>query len=238
MATPHITAEPGEIAPLVLMPGDPKRAARMAHQHLTDARLVSDVRGIGCWTGLWEGTPMSIMASGMGIPSASIYATELYRFYGVRRIVRVGTCGAFGADVRVRDVVIATAAHTNASLSTLFVPGVSLSWTAAYPLLRGAMDAAATVTDTRVHAGAVYTSDHFYLARPDLIEGLARYGTLAVEMEAAGLYACAAAEGGEALAVLTASDHLFDGGGADMTAEERETSFSHALQIAAAALLA
>lgn len=237
MATPHITAAPGEIAPLVLMPGDPKRATRIAEQYLDDATLVSDVRGIGCWTGTWQGTPMSVMASGMGIPSASIYATELYRFYGVRRIVRVGTCGAFGADVKVRDVVVATAAHTNASLSTLFVPGVSLSWGASYPLLRGAMDAAASVTDAPVHAGPVYTSDHFYLMRPDIIQGLAKLGTLAVEMEAAGLYACAAAEGGEALAVLTASDHLFDGGG-DMTAEERETSFGTAVRIAAAALLA
>lgn len=237
MATPHIAAEPGEIAPLVLMPGDPRRATRIAEQFLDDAVLVSDVRGIGCYTGTFEGTPMSVMASGMGIPSVGIYATELYRFYGVKRIVRVGTAGAFAPGVKVRDVIIATAAHTNSSLATLFVPGVSLSLTASYPLLRGAMDAAASVTDADVHAGPVYCSDHFYLARPDIITGLAKLGTLAVEMESAGLYATAAAEGGEALAVLTASDHLFDPSG-DLTADERETSFAATVRIAAAALRA
>lgn len=237
MATPHNSAQPGEIAPLVLMPGDPKRAARIAEQFLDAPKLVSDVRGIGCYTGTWQGTPMSVMASGMGIPSIEIYATELYRFYGVKRIVRVGTCGAFSPHVSVRDVVIATAAHTNSALATLLVPGVSLSLAASYPLLRGAMDAAASLTDATVHAGPVYCSDHFYLARPDVIQGLAKLGTLAVEMESAGLYAAAAAEGGEALTVLTASDHLFDGSG-DMTADERETSYAATVRIAAAALLA
>ena len=237
MATPHNAAEPGDIAPLVLMPGDPRRATRIAEEYLDDARLVSEVRGIGCYTGTYRGTPMSVMASGMGIPSIEIYATELYRFYGVRRIARVGTCGAFGAAVRVKDVIIATAAHTNSALATLLVPGVSLSLAASYPLLRGAMDAAASVTDATVHAGPVYCSDHFYLARPDIIGGLARLGTLAVEMESAGLYATAAAEGGEAIAVLTASDHLFDGSG-DLSADERETLFATTVRLAAAALLA
>lgn len=237
MATPHITAEPGQIAPLVLMPGDPRRAVRIAAEHLTDAELVSDVRGIGCWTGRWQGTPMSVMASGMGIPSVSIYATELFRLYGVRRIVRVGTCGGMSDAVAVGDTVVVTAAHTNASLSTLFVPGVSLSWAASYPLLRGAMDAAATLSEAAVHAGPVYCSDHFYLARPEVTAGLARLGTLGVEMESAGLYACAAAEGGEALTVLTVSDHLFDAS-RDMSAEERETLYATSVKIAAAALLA
>lgn len=237
MATPHIACEPGDIAPLVLLPGDPKRARRIAEQHLTDAKLVSDVRGIGCYTGTWQGTPMSVMASGMGIPSVSIYATELYKFYGVKRIVRVGTCGAFGAGVKVRDVIIATAAHTNASISTLLVPGINLSLAASYPLLRGAMDAAASLEGVGVHAGPVYCSDHFYLDRPDIVPGLAKLGTLAVEMESAGLYAAAMIHGTEALTVLTASDHLFDPS-EDMTAEERETSFERALQVAAGALLA
>ncbi|WP_300081231.1 purine-nucleoside phosphorylase [Propioniciclava sp.] len=237
MTTPHISAEPGQIAPLVLMPGDPKRAARIAEQHLDGAELVSDVRGIGCWTGTYRGTPMSVMASGMGIPSISIYATELFRFYDVRRIVRVGTCGGMADAVAVGDTIVATAAHTNASLSTLLVPGVSLSWAASYPLLRGAMDAAAARGTGGVHAGPVYCSDHFYLARPDLTQGLVKLGTLGVEMESAGLYACAAAEGGEALTVLTVSDHLFDAS-RDMSAAERETLFATSVEIAAAALLA
>lgn len=219
------------------MPGDPKRAARIAEQHLDGAELVSDVRGIGCWTGTYRGTPMSVMASGMGIPSISIYATELFRFYDVRRIVRVGTCGGMADAVAVGDTIVATAAHTNASLSTLLVPGVSLSWAASYPLLRGAMDAAVARGTGGVNAGPVYCSDHFYLARPDLTQGLVKLGTLGVEMESAGLYACAAAEGGEALTVLTVSDHLFDAS-RDMSAAERETLFATSVEIAAAALLA
>ena len=111
MATPHITADVGEIAPLVLMPGDPRRAERIAKDILDDPKLVSEVRGIGAWTGTYNGTPMSVMASGMGIPSVCIYATELYRFYGVKRIIRVGTCGAMSPNVRVRDVIVLSLIH-------------------------------------------------------------------------------------------------------------------------------
>ncbi|QIK71104.1 purine-nucleoside phosphorylase [Propioniciclava coleopterorum] len=236
MPTPHISAEPGQIAPLMMMPGDPKRAARIAQEYLDDVELVSDVRGIGCWTGTYQGTPMSVMASGMGVPSTSIYATELFRFYGVERIIRVGTCGGMHPKVKVGDTVIATAAHTNASISTLLVPGINLSWASSYPLLRGAMDAAAGLTDAGIHAGPVYTSDLFYLARPEIISGLVALGTLGVEMESAALFAAAQQEGAEALTVLTVSDHLTDGS-VDMTAEERETLYATAVKIAAAALL-
>lgn len=236
MATPHIAAENGDIAPLVLMPGDPRRAARIAEELLDDARQVSDVRGIGAFTGTYRGTPMSVMASGMGIPSISIYATELFRFYGVQRICRVGTCGGISDAVQVRDVVIANAAHTNSNVSRLFVPDVTLSLTASFDMLRGAVDAARE-GDARVHVGPVFSSDFFYLARPEVTEGLDRVGTLGVEMEAAALYACAALEGREALTVLTVSDHLKNGAG-DMTAEERETNFQNSLRIAAASLLA
>ncbi len=237
MPTPHISAEPGQIAPLMMMPGDPKRAARIASEYLDDVELVSDVRGIGCWTGTYQGTPMSVMASGMGVPSTSIYATELFRFYGVKRIIRVGTCGGMHPKVKVGDTVIATAAHTNSSISTLLVPGINLSWASSYPLLRGAMDAAAQLTDAGVHAGPVYTSDFFYLGRSEIISGLVALGTLGVEMESAALFAAAQQEGAEALTVLTVSDHLTDGS-VDMTAEERETLYATAVKIAAAALLA
>ena len=235
MATPHISAAPGDIAPLVLLPGDPRRAERIAAQHFTDVRVVSDVRGVKVFTGLYAGEPMSVMGSGMGIPSMTLYATELYRFFGVRRIARVGTCGAISREVRVRDTIVATAAHTNSSVAQLLVPDISLSLTASYPLLRGAMDAAAAA-QASVHAGPVYCSDHFYLDRPDIIEGLSRLGTLAVEMESSGLYAAALREGGEAITVLTASDHLLDSS-EDLTAEERETTFTATLKIAAEALL-
>ena len=236
MPTPHNTAQPGDIAPLVLMPGDPRRAARIAEEFLEDAVLVSDVRGIGAYTGSYQGTPMSVMASGMGIPSIAIYATDLFPFYGVRQIVRVGTCGGISAKVAVRDVIVANAAHTNSSVAKVFVPDVTLSLAPSFDMLRGAVDAARAL-DQRVHVGPVFSSDFFYLDRPDITDGLDRVGTLGVEMEAAALYACAAIEGAEALAVLTVSDHLRNGGG-DMSAEERETNFQASLRVAAAALLA
>lgn len=236
MPTPHISATEGQIAPLVLMPGDPKRAQRIAADFLTDAELVSDVRGIVAYTGRYSGAPMTVMASGMGVPSISIYATELYRFYGVQRIVRVGTCGALLPRVKVRDVIISTAAHTNSSVSGLLVPGLSLSLAPTFDLLRGAVDAAGAVEGVSVHVGPTYCSDHFYFSQPEWIPGLTRLGTLAVEMEAAGLYSVAMAEGREALTVLTASDHLLDPS-ADMTAEERETSYAAMVTIAAQALI-
>lgn len=236
MSTPHIACEPGDIAPLVIMPGDPKRAERIAKTRLQDAKLVSDVRGIEAWTGHIDGTPVTAMASGMGVPSLSIYATELYRDFGVERICRVGTCGAIPSSVAVRDVIIASAAHTNSSVATVNVPGVALSLAPSFDMLRAAVDAARD-GDRNVHVGPVFTNDFFYGGGPDVIGALRELGTLGVEMEAAGLYACALAAGKQALAVLTASDHLMDGSG-DLTAEERETLFTGALEIAIAALLA
>ncbi|MFF9780057.1 purine-nucleoside phosphorylase [Streptomyces sp. NPDC013978] len=251
--TPHISAAPGDFAPLVLMPGDPRRARRIAETVLDDARLVTEVRGILGYTGTYRGVPMSVLASGMGIPSMSIYATELFRHYGVRRIVRVGTAGALPTSVALRDVVIASAAHTDSSVSRLLVDGVTLSLAASYRPLRAAVDAAAAADAEAeaeaeapgapsgprrpaVHIGPVFSSDHFYLDRPAVLDALERRGTLAVEMEAAGLYAVAAAEGGEALAVLTVSDHVRTGEA--LSAADRETGFDRAVRIAAAALSA
>ncbi|MGJ6980094.1 purine-nucleoside phosphorylase [Aestuariimicrobium soli] len=245
MPTPHIAAQPGEIAPLLLMPGDPRRAARIAETFLTDATLVSEVRGNGCWTGTHEGTPMSVMASGMGIPTLSIYATELYREYGVQRICRVGTCGGISSKVKVRDVVIGSSAHTNSQVATIDAPGLSLSLAASFDMLRAAVDTARAATEradtdlgeASVHVGPVFSSDFFYSARTDIVAALDRLGTLGVEMEAAGLYKCALENDREALTVLTVSDHLKDGSG-DMSSEERETRFGAALRIAAAGLMA
>ncbi|MDO5677549.1 MAG: purine-nucleoside phosphorylase [Propionibacteriaceae bacterium] len=236
MATPHIACEPGDIAPLVLMPGDPKRAERIAKECFSDVKLVSDVRGIGAWTGTFDGVPMTAMASGMGVPSLSIYATELYSQYGVERICRVGTCGGISSNVKVKDVIIAVSAHTNSSVATIDVPGLTIAPAASFDMLRGAVDQARGAGKT-VHVGSVYTSDFFYSSRMDIVPALDRIGTLGVEMEAAGLYACAAAHGKEALAVLTVSDHLKDGS-ADLTAEERETMFADSLQAAVAGLTA
>ncbi|MFI6014460.1 purine-nucleoside phosphorylase [Streptomyces sp. NPDC051243] len=237
--TPHIAAAPGDFAPLVLMPGDPRRARRIAETFLEGARLVTEVRGILGYTGTHRGEPMSVLASGMGIPSVSIYATELLRHYGVRRIARVGTAGAIPAAVALRDVVIASAAHTDSQVGRLPDSGVTLSLAPSHRLLGAAVRAAEQQQPDgggAVRIGPVFSTDHFYLDRPAVFDTLERRGTLAVEMEAAGLYAVAAAEGGEALAVLTATDHLRTG--EQLTAAERETCFARAVRIAADALLA
>ncbi|WP_062386723.1 purine-nucleoside phosphorylase [Demequina iriomotensis] len=233
MPTPHIRAERGQIADRVIMPGDPRRAERIAVDYLDDAELVTDVRGILGFTGTWEGRRVTAMASGMGAPSMTIYATELAREYGVTQIVRVGTAGGMSTDVHVRDVIIATGAHTDSGMTASRIPGVSFSHLADFGLARAAVETAAALPgDAAVHAGAVFTSDHFYLARPELTAALTAHGTLAVEMEAAALYAVGAAEGVRTLAVVTVSDHLVTG--ESMTADERETQFDAAVRIALA----
>lgn len=236
MPTPHIAAEPGQIAELVIMPGDPVRARRIAQQRMADAQLVSEVRGIGAWTGTVDGVPMTVMASGMGVPSMSIYATELYREYGVRRIARVGTCGGIPDHVSVADVIIAVSAHTDSGIATSALPGVALSLAASFDMLAGAV-AQARGAGRRVHVGPVFTSDQFYHPRTDLIPVLEGLGTLGVEMEAAALYFAAAREGREALACLTVSDHLRDHS-ADLTSQEREQLYEVALEAAIAGLCA
>jgi len=238
MTTPHIAAEPGQIAPRVIMPGDPRRARRIAESILDDAELVTDLRGILGFTGTYRGEPLSVLASGMGSPSITIYATELARFFGVRQIVRIGTAGAIRDDVRVRDVVVATAAHTDSAMTVGRIPGISFSHVPDFDLARRAVEFAQQVPGerdaSRVHAAPVFTSDHFYHERPGLFAALAAHGTAAVEMEAAALYAVGAAEGVETLAVVTISDHILSG--EELPAAERETAFHDALEIVLAAL--
>jgi purine-nucleoside phosphorylase len=231
MATPHIGAELGDFASRVLMPGDPLRARRIARDFLTDARQVTDVRGILGFTGSYRGEPMSVMASGMGAPSMSIYATELFRFYGVERIVRVGTAGALQESLGLGDVIVVSAAHTDATTATIRVPGVTLSLAPSPRLLLDAL----LVAEDAAQVGPVLSSDYFYLDRPEVLDRLTALGTLAVEMEAAALYAVAAAEQREALAVLTVSDHIRTGEAMD--AATRETRFHRVVDIAARALL-
>ena len=197
MTTPHISAEPGQIAPLVLMPGDPKRAARIAEQHLDGAELVSDVRGIGCWTGTYRGTPMSVMASGMGIPSISIYATELFRFYDVRRIVRVGTCGGMDINVKGGDIVIATGAIRMEGTTKEYAP---IEYPAVADLdVINALVAAAKKDGADYHTGVVQCKDAFYgQHRPETLpngqdllrkwDAWIRLGCKASEMESAALF--------------------------------------------------
>lgn len=237
MATPHISAEVGDFAPAVIFPGDPMRAERIAEEVLTDARRVSYVRGIPAFTGTCQGKPLSVMASGMGMPSATLYATELFQVYGVRRIVRVGTCGGIGADTRVGDVIIALGAHTDSQMNQQRLPGVNYSAVADFGLTRAAVDAA--TPDQRVWVGSVLSEDFFYspVYTPDFLAKLAANGVLALEMEAAGIYGAAAQFGCQALAVLTVSDRVIGGDEANMSSEERETLFQGALRLGLAAVL-
>lgn len=234
MATPHIAAEPGDFAPAVLMPGDPKRAERIAELLLPDARLVTDVRGMLGFTGTYQGRPLSVMGSGMGQPSASIYVTELFKFYGVERVIRVGTTGGIAPQVKVGDVIVATGAHTDSNMNQQRIPGINFSAVASFALARAAVDAAGP--EDRVHVGTIVSKDHFYFSPPGQVEALAAYGVLGVDMEAAAMYGVAAEFGRQALTVLTVSDHLLDHS-ADMSAQEREKNFALALRLATAAAL-
>ena len=216
------------------MPGDPRRAVAIAEALLSDAREVSRVRGIPCLTGTYGGRPVSVVASGMGLPSISIYATELFRFFGVRRIVRVGTCGVWSDDIALRDLVIAGAVHTDSAVATSLAPGSTLSLVPSFDLLRRATQAAeAGGAEARV--GAVFSTDWFYGHRPETEARLRELGAVAVEMESAGLYSTAMVEGGEALAILTATDHL-GAREARLTPREREECFMGMVEVALAAL--
>ncbi|MFT4044904.1 MAG: purine-nucleoside phosphorylase [Gordonia sp. (in: high G+C Gram-positive bacteria)] len=232
MPTPHIAAAEGDFAADVLMPGDPKRAARIAESLLDDAVLVTDVRGILGYTGNYQGRRVSVMASGMGMPSLAIYATELARFYGVRRIIRVGTVGALQPHVKIGEVIAASCAHTDSAFTASWVPGVSLSAAPSFTLLNRAFEYARDTGET-IHVGPVFTSDHFYGVDETVVPALAKLGTIAVDMEAAGLYAVAQREAIEALMLGTVSDKS---GETNMTALERETTFATVARIALEAL--
>lgn len=239
MATPHITAGPKDFAPAVLMPGDPLRAVRIAESILDNPREVSSVRGNRAFTGTYQGKPLSVMASGMGQPSLTIYATELFREYGVMRIIRVGTCGSIADQAKVGDVVVALGAHTDSHMNRTRFPEISYAAVASWELLRAAMAVAPQVAGeagVRVHVGTVFSEDHFYFKPEGLIDRLREYGTLALEMETAALYAVANEFHAQALTVLTVSDHLYIPG-TDMSAEERERLFNNALSIAVSAAL-
>lgn len=236
----HIGAEPGQIAERVLFPGDPLRAKWIAENFFTDAVCYTEVRGMLGYTGTFRGERLSVQGSGMGIPSASIYANELFASYGVQSLIRVGTCGGLSESVSVRDVILATAASTDHGNNRLrFGAGWDFAPTADFGLLRAAADAAAARTGegsaSSLHIGSVVSTDDFYAAQPEVLTKLAEHGVLAVEMEASGLYTLAASHGRRALAVLTVSDHVVTG--ASTPAAERETTFAAMVEIALEAAL-
>lgn len=229
MPTPHIEAEPGAFAETVLLPGDPLRALHIAETYLDGATEVTAVRNMLGYTGTYRGTPVSVMGTGMGIPSASIYATELVREYGVTRLIRVGTCGAVRRDVAVRDVIIAVGASTDSGVNRRRFGGRDFAAVADFGLTRAAVEAAERL-GTPVRVGTIFSSDLFYGPEDDLLADLDRMGILAVEMEAAGLYGIAAQEGVAALAICTVSDHIVTH--EETTSEERQTAFTQMMEIA------
>jgi purine-nucleoside phosphorylase len=231
----HIAAAPGQIAPRVLMPGDPLRARWIAENFLDDATCYSEVRNMLGYTGTFRGEPVSVQGSGMGQPSLAIYANELFRDYEVQQLVRVGSCGGLSLDLHLRDVVIAISAATDSSMNRHRFHGFDYSATASFGLLRAAYDATVAKGDNPVVA-QVFTSDSFYHPRPELTDILIDHGIVAVEMEASALYTLAAGFKRQVLAICTVSDHVKTG--EETTSQEREQTFGDMVEIGLEAMLA
>lgn len=225
----HIGAKPGEIAETVLLPGDPYRARWAAQTFLKDAVLVNEVRGMLGYTGTWNGQRVTIQGSGMGMPSMSIYATELMKDHGAKTLIRVGSAGALQPFIKVRDVVLAQTASTIGSPSRSIFRDLNFAPCADFALLAAAHKAALAI-GVPVHVGGIYSSDTFYDERHDISQQLQRHGTLCVEMEAAELYILAARYQCRALAVLTMSDHILTGEA--LPADQRERSFGAMVETA------
>ncbi|MCJ8293969.1 MAG: purine-nucleoside phosphorylase [Colwellia sp.] len=234
MPTPHIEAQAGDFAETVLMPGDPLRAKFIAENFLDDVKCVTKVRNMFGYTGTYKGKRISVMGSGMGVPSISIYATELYRDYGVEKIIRIGSCGAIRDDIKIRDIVIGMAASTDSNVNRQRISNVDFAACADFSLLKSVVDTAEKLGKS-VHVGNIFTADLFYTPQPEIFATLEKYGVLAVEMEAAGLYGVAAEYGKKALTVLTVSDHIKTG--EQTTAEERQTTFKDMMEITLESIL-
>ena len=229
MPTPHISASTGDFAPSVLLPGDPLRARYIAENFLDDVKQVNEVRNMLGFTGSYQGVPVSVMGTGMGIPSASIYATELVAEYNVERLIRVGSCGGVTEKVEIRDVILAIGACTDSGVNRVRYGGDDFAAVADYWLLKAAEEAAAT-RGIEVKVGNVHSADLFYNPDPEAFDRMEAMGVLAVEMEAAGLYGVAAEKGARALTVCTVSDHIRTG--EETSSEEREQTFNEMVEIA------
>ncbi|MEK9870688.1 MAG: purine-nucleoside phosphorylase [Gammaproteobacteria bacterium] len=228
MSTPHIAADKGAFAETVLLPGDPLRAKFVAENYLQDVQCVNEVRNMLGFTGLFKGERISVMGGGMGIPSASIYATELYQFFDVQNIIRVGSCGSIHPDVNLGDLVVAMGASTDSSVNRLRFLGHDFAAIADYGLLRRWVETA-EARDAGVTVGNVFSTDTFYHLDNTIYDVAARLKIVVVEMEAAGLYRIAAEQGRQALCVLTVSDHIIKN--EQLSAEERETSLGEMMEI-------
>ena len=226
--TPHIEAKAGQIAKTVLMPGDPLRSKFIAETFLENPVLVNNVRGVQGYTGTWKGVPVTVMASGMGIPSIGIYSWELYNFYDVDNIIRVGSAGALADDLKLMDVVAGAGACTDSNFAHQFGINGTFAPIADYTLLSQAV-AAAAANGVTLHVGNLYSSDTFYDAAGRNMR-FAKMGVMAVEMEAAALYCTAAYTGKRALAICSISDNLVNG--TELSADERQTTFTNMMKIA------
>ncbi len=229
MPAKHINAKSGDFAETVLMPGDPLRAEYIAESRLEGARRVTDVRNAWGFTGIYQGKELSVMASGMGIPSASIYCHELITEFGVKRIIRVGSCGTVNPSVKLLDIVIAMGASTDSGVNRIRFGGYDLAAIASYELLRNAVQAAEK-QGISFHVGNMFSGDLFYTPDTAMFDVMEKFNILGVEMEAAGIYGLAAELGVEALAICTVSDDIRSG--AALTAAERQTTFDEMIEVA------
>ena len=225
--TPHINAPAGAFADTVLMPGDPLRARFIAENYLEQAKLVNNVRGIQGYTGLYKGKKVSVMASGMGCPSIGIYSYELFNYYDVKNIIRIGSAGAISPKLKLKDIVIGLSAYTNSGYVESFGFRGNAAPCCSYELLARAMENAKSLP-CNVVCGPLFSSDAFY-AEASQTELLSRLGVLAVEMEAAALYINAARAGKNALAICSISDSLVTG--EELPAEERQTGFRNMMEL-------
>lgn len=225
----HIAAKKGEIAETILLPGDPLRAKFIAENFLEEAVCYNEVRGMYGFTGTYKGKKVSVQGTGMGVPSISIYANELIESYGVKNLIRIGTCGSIQEDVKVRDVILAMSASTTSGINKIRFKGMDYAPTASFQLLKKAYDIGVS-QGMNMKAGNVLTSDLFYDDDPDSWKQWAKFGVLAVEMETAALYTLGAKYGVNTLSILTVSDSLVTREAT--TAEERQNTFTKMMEIA------
>ncbi|HHF0535749.1 TPA: purine-nucleoside phosphorylase [Vibrio alginolyticus] len=227
--TPHINASNGDFADTVLMPGDPLRAKFIAENYLSDAKQVSDVRNVLGFTGTYNGKPMSVLASGMGTPSMAIYANELIKEYGVKQLIRVGSCGAISEDIELRDIIVPNAASTGNAMNRARFAGYDYAAVPDFSMLKTCWDVSESMSiDVRV--GNIFTNDFFYEDPDYLMPALKTMNILALDMESAALFSIAAKNRVKALSILTVSDHMVKGG--KLTPHERQTSFDNMMLLA------
>ncbi|OBZ11084.1 purine-nucleoside phosphorylase [Bacillus sp. FJAT-26390] len=225
----HIGAEQGQIAETILLPGDPLRAKYIAETYLEDVICYNEVRGMLGFTGTYKGQRISVQGTGMGVPSISIYVNELIRDYGVKNLVRVGTCGAMQESVHVREVILAQAACTDSSVNRHVFGGYDFSPIGSFPLLKAAYERGVE-KGLKLHVGNIFCSDSFYRDDKAIVQKLMDHGVLGVEMETTALYTLAAKYGVNALTILTVSDHLLTG--EETTSAERQSTFNDMMEVA------